>query len=320
MTQMPGPNSQSWPGLVFLSSMSFLTPEERARLHVGPYGEVVYGRVMPAHETAHQWWGDLLIWKSYREQWLVEALSEYCVLLRLEQQDAAAFRLVMDHYRHDLLQQNKNGRAVTEAGPVTLGVRLDSSQFPRAFDEIAYGRGAWLFHMLHHMLLDANEVPASQPSLTGRRQRKPAAADDPFFTVLRGLRQRFEGKEINTRDVQQAFEDALPESLRYEGRKSLEWFFDGWVNGVSIPSLQLQAVKLTHRGAGLLATGKVAQKDAPPDLVTSVPLYAELAETKKLVLLGRIFAEGSETSFRFNVPPEARRIILDPFATVLTRP
>lgn len=29
------------------------------------------------HETAHQWWGDLVSWRSYRDQWLSEGFAEY---------------------------------------------------------------------------------------------------------------------------------------------------------------------------------------------------------------------------------------------------
>jgi len=40
---------------------------------------------------------------------------------------------------------------------------------------------------------------------------------------------------MTNRDVQSAFEKNLPAELRYEGRNSLDWFFDGWVNGSAGP-------------------------------------------------------------------------------------
>jgi aminopeptidase N len=262
---------------------------------------------MPAHETAHQWWGDLLIWNSYREQWLVEGLSNYCVLLMIEQQDPAVFRSIMEQYRHDLLQ-SREGHELSEAGPVTLGARLDSSRFPRAYDMIAYGRGTWLFHMLRHMLLDAD-------SMGKRRSKAPdPAANDRFFAVLRTLRERFEGREITTRDVQQAFEESLPEPLRYEGHKSLEWFFDNWVNGTTVPELKLSGVRVN----GPNASGHIVQTSAPDDFVTSVPLYAELAMGNR-VLIGRVYADGPDTTFRLAVPAGTRKIVLDPYETVLRR-
>jgi hypothetical protein len=316
LTQMPGSESQGWPGLIDLSSLSFLSRDERARMHIDdPYRELLYSRLMPAHEVAHQWWGDLMTWNSYREQWLVEALSNYCALLMIEQHDPAAFRLAMEQYRRDLLKRNEDGQEISGAGPVTLGQRLNSSHFPQAYEAISYGRGTWLFHMLHAMLVDAQTLERKRGALASDRKSE----EDPFFAVLRGLRERYEGKDINTLDVQQAFADALPESLRYEGHKSLEWFFDGWVNGTAIPVLELAGTRIVRGESGATATGKVIQQNAPNDLVISVPLYADVPGQRP-VLLGRVFAEGEATPFRFTVPQQTRRILLDPFHTVLSQP
>ncbi|HET7748449.1 MAG TPA: hypothetical protein VFK81_03645, partial [Terriglobales bacterium] len=43
LTQMPGGTSQGWPGLIFLSSLAFLTPHEREVLHFTPQADVLYG-------------------------------------------------------------------------------------------------------------------------------------------------------------------------------------------------------------------------------------------------------------------------------------
>jgi hypothetical protein len=311
LTQMPGPASQGWPGLIYLSSYVFLSPEERAQ-NLSPFGNIMFGHLMQPHEIGHQWLGDLLIWKSYREQWLVEALSNYCALVMLENDNPALMRDSLEHYRQELLSKNKAGAEVGEAGPVTLGVRLDSSRNPDAYDTISYGRGTWLFHMLREMLL--NPAPPKGTAALPKR----GSAEEPFFVVLRKVRQRFEGKEITTRDLQQAFEEELPQSLWFEGRRSLDWFFDSWVNGVSIPKFELEDVKFSNRSGATVATGKIAQKNATDSLVTSVPIYGVVQGNN--VFLGRVFVEGSETPFRFSVPAGAKRILLDPYRTVLTRP
>ena len=72
LTQMPGRMSQGWPGLVFLSSFAFLTHDQAEDLSGSPLESALAGLTLP-HETAHQWWGDLVGWRSYRDQWIVEA-------------------------------------------------------------------------------------------------------------------------------------------------------------------------------------------------------------------------------------------------------
>jgi len=136
---------------------------------------------------------------------------------------------------------------------------------------------------------------------------------------LRRVRQRYEGKMISTSEMLDVFAEDLPPALRYEGKKSLDWFLDGWINGTSLPSLELKGVKFSPRESGSMVSGTILQKDAPQDLVTSVPVYAVFGP-KKLVLLGRVFADGEESSFHLSAPPGTHKIVLDPYETVLTRP
>jgi hypothetical protein len=305
VTQMPGPLSQGWPGLIFLSSYAFVSGEERERLHLGSYEKVLYGGLVQAHETAHQWWGDAVMWKGYRDVWLSEALANYYALLALEQEKPDSFRTVMEHYRVELARKWHEGPAMKDAGPVTMGRRLTSFRFPEAYEVVVYGRGTWLIHMLREMFRDVD--------------RESADPDARFFHALRGLRERFDGRTFSTADFQKALEDALPTSLRYDGKKSLAWFFDGWVNGTALPSFQLASVKFARRSGKLVASGTLVQRDAPDTLVTSVPLYAE-TQGGKSVYLGRIFADGPETEFSLPVPAGTRGLVIDPDQTVPTRP
>jgi hypothetical protein len=135
--------------------------------------------------------------------------------------------------------------------------------------------------------------------------------------VLRRIRQRYEGKPIATRELLQAFEEELPSSLRYEHHRSLDWFYEGWVNGTAIPRFELHAVKYSDKPDSTAISGIILQKDAPDNLVTSVPLYASVAG--RMVLLGRVFADGPETPFHLNAPASARKVVLDPDQTVLAR-
>ena len=309
LTQMPGRLSQGWPGLVFLSSYAFLNPGEQAELHMEATESNLVQLVLP-HEIAHQWWGDLVGWRNYRDQWLVEALASYCALMTIEARSPTSFRKILDKYRADLLHQNADGVPLRDAGPVALGLRLSSSHFPNGYEAISYGRGTWLLHMLREMLLDADT--ANPP----RRGRVPESTDDPFVRVLRKIRNRYAEKDITTAQFFESFEEELPPSLRYEGHKSLDWFVASWVNGVAMPRLNLQNVKYSAQNGGTLVSGTILQKEAPPDLVTSVPIYS--VQTGRPVLLGRVFADGPETTFRLKAPSGTKRILVDPNQTLLT--
>ena len=316
LTQMPGRDSQGWPGLVFLSSYAFLNDDERRELRFDPT-RILLQQTIPSHETAHQWWGDLVTWEGYRDQWLSEGLANYCALMMLQEKNPDGFRQVMEKYRRDLMQEDKNGVSPKDAGPVTLGFRLLSSRFPEGYEAISYGRGTWLFHMLRTMLKDA--AVKDQGMARAGAPKGDGNSDEPFVRLLRRVREKYQGKAITTRDLFDAFAEDLPAALRYEGKSSLDWFLEGWVNGTSLPRLELTGVKFVPKGTGSIVSGTILQKDAGADLVTSVPIYA-VAVGRQPVLLGRVFADGEESSFHITAPAGTHKIEIDPYQTILSAP
>lgn len=347
MTQMPGNLSQGWPGLVFLSSFAFLSPQEEADLHLDPMTRELNDLVL-VHETAHQWWGDLVLWNSYRDQWIAEGLANYAALLLLEEKNPVQFRQILDKYRRDLLSKNKDGEWLRDAGPVTLGVRLNSSHFPLGYESISYERGTWLFHMLRCMLRDAaarnarhrsaaddgvrhddmrhdgmleeatlHEATPDGPDPPARSRRARLDADEPFFRALRKIRERYAGKRLSTEELVKVFEEELPRPLWYEHSHNLDWFLEGWIEGTAIPQLSTRDVRIAEKAGITTVTGTIVQKDAPEDLVTAVPVYGATAGNA-LVFLGEVLADGEETAFRLPAPVEVRKIVLDPRQTILT--
>jgi Peptidase family M1 domain len=307
LTQFPGKISQGWPGLIFLSTYAFLNPAQREELDSDDTSRLALEQII-AHEVAHQWWGDLVTWSGYRNQWIMEALANYSALMLLESKDPASFRQLMQRYRDDLLLKNRDGNVLMDAGPVTLGVRLSSSEFPTGYQAISYGRGTWMFHMLRTMLRDAERNSPGE-----RRQ----TTDELFVRALRRLRAEYEGRSVTTSQLLTVFESELPRSLWYEGKPSLDWFSESWLNGTAVPRLELHNVKLKPESSGTMVSGTIFQEEAPDTMVTSVPIYAALAG--KNVYLGRVFADGPETAFHFRAPARTRKLLLDPEHTILRR-
>ncbi|HEU4413170.1 MAG TPA: M1 family aminopeptidase [Candidatus Angelobacter sp.] len=302
ITQLPGLLSQSWPGLIYLSSTAFLSPDDRRALGINsPYLELLLSRLMLSHETAHQWWGDAVDWVSYRDEWIVEALANYCALIMLEKQNPGDMKTALDYYRGELLRETKNG-IIADSGPVTLGRRLTSSRFPDAYDRVLYGRGTWLIHMLCTMMKEAGAEES----------------DALFFSALKDLLARAPNHKISTLDLQRAFEKIMPPALNYEGRKSLEWFFDSWVNGNSIPQFSLQGVRMVPAGSKVKINGIIVEDHAAKDMVTAVPLYVvDRQGTSRF--LAFVFADDAKTTFTLTAPAGTKQILLDPEETLLRR-
>src|SRR5947209_19982042 len=73
---------QSWPALVFLPYMAFLPSIQRAQIGLSQANDFV--EAVCFHELAHQWWGHLVGWGSYEDQWLSEGFAEFSAALAVQ--------------------------------------------------------------------------------------------------------------------------------------------------------------------------------------------------------------------------------------------
>jgi len=297
VSQIPGTFGQGWPGLLYLSTFSFLPAEAQGRAGLSTSGQEHFHELVPFHEVAHQWWGNVVGWSSYRDQWIDEAFATYLSLLFADSQKSPDHRLRvwLDRYRKRLLEKNAEGVVPAEIGPVVLGSRLNSSRAPDGFDQLVYGKGAWIIHMLREML---REPGSKNP-------------DARFIAFLNGLQTKYAYRALSTQDLQREIEAAMIPAMAIEGGKSMEWFFADWVQGTGIPHYRVEySVKPGEKG--FVVKGKLLQSGVAKSFVAPVPIYASNGG-----LLGRVIAGGPETYFRFNSAREPGKLIIDPQMTLL---
>ena len=160
VSQIPGIFGQGWPGLLYLSTFSFLPPEAQERAGLSSTTQEAFTDIMPVHEVAHQWWGNVVGWSSYRDQWIDEGLVRlsFSSLRRLPETSRphAVASWLARYRKHLITKPTDSDLAPGDIGPVTMGTRLSSSKSPDAYDVVVYSKGAWIFHMLREMLREPN--------------------------------------------------------------------------------------------------------------------------------------------------------------------
>ena len=297
VSQIPGTFGQGWPGLLYLSTFSFLPASAQERVGLSTTGQEHFHDLVPFHEVAHQWWGNVVGWSSYRDQWIDEALANYLAVLFADSQRSPDHRLRvwLDRYRKRLLEKGGAETPPVYIGGLTLGSRLDSSRSPDGFDEIVYGKGAWVFHMIREML----------------REPKSKSPDARFIAFLQGLQTKYAYRSLSTQDLQGELEAVMTPSMGLESRHSMEWFFADWVRGTGIPQYKIQfTAKPSEKG--FLIKGKLLQSGVPDSFVAPVPLYSSGGE-----YLGRVIAGGPETTFHFVAAHNPGKLVIDPQMTLL---
>lgn len=162
-----------------------------------------------AHEVAHQWWGNLIGWSSYRDQWLSEAMANYSAMqfwADTEEGGAAFLAEMSAGWRQQLNQMTPVGRTVESLGPIVLGVRLNSTLASNGYRAIVYRKGAVVLAMLARIV--------------GQR---------PFVEMMRSLAKVAANRVVST--------DTFLKALEHMSGLDLSGFARRYIYGTGIPEV-----------------------------------------------------------------------------------
>ena len=278
---IPGTFGQGFPGLVYLSTLAYLNPDDRPAESRGPAEQVFYSDLIEAHEVAHQWWGNVVTSSAYQYEWMQEALASYSALLWLEKKKGAkAFEAVLDNYRDHLLNKDELGRTTESAGPIIWGLRLESSALPDAWRLITYEKGAWIFHMLRRRL-----------------------GDERFMNMLAELRKRYEFKNVTTENLKDLAKEFLPSKTP---PAVIDTFFENWVYATGIPTLKLKySVKPAgaSKTGGVRISGTIAESGVDDDFTAEVPVEIQFSRAAPQTLWVRTSSDGGTFSATLKQTP-----------------
>ncbi len=290
ISPVPGNFGQGFPGMIYLSTLSYLTASEMPAAVRDQQSQLFYSELLHAHEVAHQWWGNRVVAIGANDEWMMEALASYSALLQLERKKGTkAFDSVLEDYKKRLLAKLPSGQTLESMGPIKLGLRLETSQAPQAWRTITYEKGAWIFHMLRRRLGDQN-----------------------FFAMLRDVCANFESKPLSTSDLRSIAAKYLPKQM---ADPKLEDFFEHWIYGTGIPELELKW-KLEGKGTALKVVGTIHQKHVEETFTTLVPVEVQFARGVKS-RTEWIRTDGADAEFEFKVATAPSKLVLDPTGSVL---
>lgn len=305
VSQIPGTFGQGWPGLLYLSTYSFLPIEAQERAGLTTSSQESFTDIIPVHEVAHQWWGNMVGWSSYHDQWIDEGFAVYLALLFADSQKTPDRTLQswLTRYRKRLITKDpESDLAPSEIGPIYMGNRLSSSKSPDAYEVIVYCKSAWIFHMLREMLREPN---SHDP-------------DARFVALLRTLLAKYDQKALSTEQLQREVEAVMTRKMDLEGGRSMEWFFQQYVYGTGIPRYRLE-FSTRRVEKGFQVRGKLFQTGVPRSFIAPVPLYVSTV-SGRTNYLGTVVTSGEETSFTFTSAADPHKIVVDPHLTLLCVP
>ena len=262
-----------------------------------------------AHETAHQWWGHIVLWRSYRDQWLSEGFAEYSGLLysakRTGDPNKTTMELVRD-MRQALLEMPGTASGIgkgrlNDIGPIVLGFRLNTLKTLGAYQALIYDKGALVLRMLHFLM--------SNPT---------NGNDAAFLAMMKDFVDQKKNGSASTEDfwrIASIHFARTPIAGKF-GLPNLDWFFKQWVYGTGLPSYSLDYETKTQPDGTLMLTGVVKQDGVPADWQMVLPMVMTFEGNQEARTSVRV--SGASTPFELKVPLKPKKVELDPFNWVLS--
>ena len=301
ITQQPQFNfGQSWPSLVYLPVSAFLDATQRWQLmgqRAFRFADFV-DEVIP-HEVSHQWWGHAVGWATYHDQWLSEGFADFSAGLFLQNTGKQPEYLkYLERQRQRVIEKNSFGLRPNDAGPLWLGILLDTYRTPRAYNDVTYAKGGLVLHMLRQMMWD------------------PQTQDKEFIALMHDFISTDFNQAASTEQFLLLANKHMKPSMDLAGDHTLTWFFADWVYGNELPRYRLEYSVQPAPGGKFLLTGKLTQSDVSAVFRMKVPIYMEV--DKKTLRIGSIAVTGSRTEeFKVVLPDKPKKVMANALNDVL---
>ena len=295
ITQQPEFNfGQSWPTLVYLPMFAFLDSTQRwALLGQQEFRFANFIQEVTPHEIAHQWWGHMVGWATYHDQWLSEGFAEFSAGLFVEATSKPAeVDKFWERLREEIVGKNSFGNSPNDAGPVWLGERLDSFKTSGAYDRLVYPKGAYFLQMLRMLMRDEK---------TG---------DQDFIATMHDYVKTYLQKNASTEGFKAVVDKHMKPALDLAGDHRSDWLFRDWIYGTGLPKYHFEYSVKNADGGKVILEGKLTQSEVSSDFLMSVPLYCDFEG--RWVLAGRLKVLGNMTAnVKATLPKMPKRVSIN---------
>jgi hypothetical protein len=287
---------QSWPTLVYLPIISFFDSTQRWRMFGMNSGLTDFIQEVTPHEVAHQWWGHIVGWSTYHDQWLSEGFADFSAGLYLQYTEGGKLDKYLkfwENHRRTILEKNAFGRRPNDAGPIWMGLRLNTFRTQGAYSQIVYPKGGYVLHMLRWMMYDRQ---------TG---------DQRFIAMMHDFVKSHFNDNASTESFKAVVEKHMTPQMDLDGNKRLDWFFRQWVYGVEVPRYRLDYSLTPDADGKTLLKATVTQSEVSPNFKMIVPMYLDL--DGKIMRLGSANLIGNSTTQEVQVklPQKPRRVLIN---------
>ena len=234
---------------------------------------------LDAHETAHQWFGDLVTCRDWSHLWLNEGFATYYTVLYEEQ------KLGTDAMKYALWKEAQQVFQANDTRPI---VWRDYGDPMQQFDSRAYPKGGWVLHMLRSQL-----------------------GADLYRKCIKTYLERHRNGIVRTEDLQDVIEEV--------SGLSFDQFFDQWLFHGGVPELKIDySWDASSKQARITVRQTQKLSEQVRIFQLPLPVGFAVAGQKELLRFKADVSKEVE-DFYFTLPSQPELVRIDPDYTVLAK-
>ena len=310
ITEQPNFNfGQSWPSLVYLPISAYIDSTQRWMLF-GRINTKFNGFVQEVtpHEVAHQWFGHGVGWASYHDLWLSEGFAEFSAGLFLQQAVGKKWEKdyidFWERQRVRILEKNNFGVSPNDAGPLWLGLRLNSPRSAQAYQGDTYSKGAYVLLMLRSLMY-ADHGPADN-------------RDQAFIDMMHDFMESHHDSPASTESFKAIAEKHMTKQMDLQQNGRLDWFFNEWVYGTQVPRYSFKYELQPADGGKVKVHAELTQSEVDDHFAMFVPVFADFGNG--MVRLGQMGIIGNSTrAVDFILDRQPKKAALNSYKDILER-
>lgn len=310
ITEQPNFNfGQSWPSLVYLPISAYIDSTQRWMLF-GQINTKFNGFVQEVtpHEVAHQWFGHGVGWASYHDLWLSEGFAEFSAGLFLQQAVGKKWEKdyidFWERQRLRILEKNNFGVSPNDAGPLWLGLRLNSPRSAQAYQGDTYSKGAYVLLMLRSLMY-ADHGPADN-------------RDQAFIDMMHDFMESHHDSPASTESFKAIAEKHMTKQMDLQQNGRLDWFFNEWVYGTQVPRYSFKYELQPADGGKVKVRAELKQSEVDDHFAMFVPVFADFGNG--MVRLGQMGIIGNSTrTVDFILDRQPKKVALNSYKDILER-
>lgn len=234
---------------------------------------------LDAHETAHQWFGDLVTCRDWSHLWLNEGFASYYTVLYEGEKSG------QDAMNYSLWQE---AQEVLESKDTRPTVWRDYGDPMQQFDTRVYPKGAWILHMIRSQL-----------------------GPDLYRKAIQTYLEKHRDDTVSTDDLHDVIEEV--------SGFSFDAFFDQWLYHGGVPELKVDySWNPTTKQAKLSIKQTQKVTEQVRLFQFSLPLSFLIEGQKEPLRFTAVISQASE-DFYFSLPSQPELLRVDPDYTLLAK-